>query len=236
MGNTSLIINRNSDALQYFSTLLGTFPNSNFVKSALMKTGLIHYNNNDNTRALETFKKIVADYPATPEAHEALANIRNIYVDLNRVDEFVNYSRNLSFAQVTEREQDSLIYMAALNKYMESDCQSAIIGFGNYISRYPQGFYSLTAHFYKAECEFRSNKLAEALNNYEAVISRPRSEFTERALLRASRINQDMSKHENAYNQFLQLEEVASSPANRIEALNGQMLTCRETEQPHGNT
>jgi TolA-binding protein len=228
MGNTALILNRNNDALQYFGTLMRNYPNSNLAKTALMKTGLVYYNNNDNTRALETFKKIAEDYPGTPEAHEALGNIRNIYVDMNRVDDYLKYSGNLPFAQITDREQDSLIYIAALNKYMEGDCQSASLGFSNYLKRYPKGFYSLNAHFYKAECEYRAGNTADALSSYEEVIERPRSEFTERALLRASKMNQKMNNHNKARGQFIQLEEVATTPTNRMEALTGQLYTSNQ--------
>lgn len=230
MGNTALLINRNRDALQYFNTLMRNYPNSNLVKTALMKTGLVYYNDNENTRALETFKKVVEDYPGLPEAHEALANIRSIYVDLNKVDEFLRYSRNLPFAQVTDREQDSLIYIAALNKYMEGDCESARLGFNNYLGRYPQGFYSLSAHFYKAECDFRANQLSDALRSYEAVIARPRSEFTERALVKASGINMGLNNFAAARDQFVLLEEVASTPTNRIMALTGQLNTSNRLD------
>lgn len=228
MGNTALLLNQNSEALQFFNTLIKNYPGSNLVRASMMKIGLIYYNIDDNNRALETFKKIVRDYPGAPEVHEALSNIRNIYVDMNRVDEFISYSRKLPFAQVTDREQDSLIYIAAMNKYMQGDCQSAILGFSNYLKRYPQGIYSLNAHFYKAECELRANNVATALRNYEAVIERPGSEFTERALQRAARINQNMNNHAKAREQFVQLEEVASNSTRRIEAISGQLHTSKQ--------
>jgi TolA-binding protein len=223
MGNTSMIISQNADALRFFSNLIKNYPNSNLKRSALMKTGLIHYNANDNTRALDVFKQVVKDYPGTPDAHESLANIRNIYVELNNVDAYLAYTRGLPFAQVTEREQDSLIYIASMNKYMANDCRSAVVGFNNYLGRYPNGFYSLQAHFYKADCEFRANNMNEALVSFEEVISRPHSEFTERALLRAARINQSRNNHSQAKEQFVRLEQVASSPNNRMEALLGQL-------------
>jgi len=230
LGNTALLLNQNGEALQAFNALIRNYPSSGFVRTAQMKTGLVYYNTNENNRALETFKKVVQDYPGSPEAHEALTYIRNIYVELNRVDDYISYSRNLPFAQITDREQDSLIYIAALNKYQENDCQSARTGFGNYLNRFPQGLYSLPAHFYKADCEFRANNTNQALIHYEAVIERPRSEFTERALQRAARINQNLNNHSRAREQFVKLEEIASTPANRIEAITGQLQTSRQLD------
>jgi len=228
LGNTALLLNQNGEALQAFNALIRNYPTSGFVRAAQMKIGLVYFNTTENNRALETFKKVIQDYPGTPEAHEALSYIRNIYVELNRVDEYISYSRNLPFAQITDREQDSLIYIAALKKYRENDCTGAASGFGNYLSRFPQGLYSLPAHFYKAECELRANNTNQALIHYETVIERPRSEFSERALQRAARINQNLNNHRRAREQFVSLEEIASTPANRIEALTGQLQASHQ--------
>lgn len=230
MGNTALILNQNSEALQLFSALINNYPGSNLVRISLMKTGLVYYNTNDNSRALETFKKVVQDYPGSQEAHEALLNIRNIYVELNNVDEFINYSSKLSFAQVTDREQDSLIFIAAMNRYMAGDCNSAKPGFANYLTRYPQGFYSLHANFYKAECEMRANNNAEALRSYEIVLERTRSEFTERSLQNAAMINHDLKNYEKARRQYVELEEIAGNPGIRIEAITGQLHASKQLD------
>ncbi|MGB4204567.1 MAG: tetratricopeptide repeat protein [Bacteroidales bacterium] len=230
MGNTSMIINQNNEALQFFNTLIVNYPASNLIKTALMKTGLIYYNLSDYNKALDTFKKVVAEYPGSQEAHEAIANIRNIYVDLNRVDEFIAYSKNISFAQITDREQDSLLYFAALNKYMENDCASAKQGFSSYLNRFPQGLYSLNSNYYKADCEFRANNMSEALLGYENVLSRPRSEFTERSLQRAAKINQNLNNYAKAREQYNLLEEIAGNPSIRLEAINGQLFTSTKLE------
>ncbi len=223
MGNTALLLNQENEALGYFTALRQEYPESSLAKNSLMKTGLIYYNENNNTRALEIFKKVINDFPGSPEAHEALANIRNIYIDLNQVDEYVSYSKGLSFAQVTDREQDSMTYVAALNKYMANDCVNARSGFSNYLSRYPRGLYVLTATYYRADCYFRANNANDALADYESVIAMPRSEFTENALLRAARINLAKNNLAKAADQFFQLETVASTTANKIEALSAGM-------------
>jgi TolA-binding protein len=95
LANTYLVLNNSQQAMAYFSQVINQHPNSSYVKSAMLKTGLIHYNNNEDQRALQVFKQVVSDYPGSPESQEALGTIRNIYVSLDQVDEYVRYSANL---------------------------------------------------------------------------------------------------------------------------------------------
>lgn len=223
LANTHLILNNSQQAMSYFNQVINQHPNSSYVKSAMLKSGLIHFNNNEDERALAVFKKVVNDYPGSPESQEALSSIRNIYVSLDQVDEFVRYSSNLGFADITTAQQDSLSYVAAESRYMQGDCENAIRSFTNYLERFPNGIFSLNAQFYRAECEFRRNNLNQAIAGYKAVISRPKSKFTENALSRASQIEFRQSNYVQALEYFNRLEEVAEFPANVMEARIGKM-------------
>jgi TolA-binding protein len=223
LANTYLLLNNNQQAMAYFSQVINQHPNSSYVKSAMLKTGLIHYNNNEDDRALQVFKKVVSDYPGSPESQEALGTIRNIYVSLDQVDEYVRYSSNLGFADVTTAQQDSLSYVAAESRYMQGDCENAIRSFANYLERFPNGIFSLNAHFYRSECEFRRNNFNQAMAGYREVIARPKSKFSENALSRASQIEFRQGNYEQALAYFISLEEVAEFRANVLEARIGKM-------------
>ncbi len=231
LANTHLILNNNPRALSYFNQVITQHPNSSYVKNAMLKTGLVHYNDNDDAKALEIFKKVVNQYPGSAESQEALVSIRNIYVSLDQVDEFVSFTQGLGFANISTAQQDSLTYMAAENRYMQGDCQNATRSLANYIERYPNGIFAINAHFYKAECDFRLNNTSQALSDYRYVISRPRSKFTENALFRASQIEYSQNNYDAAYNYFVQLEQVAESRGNILDARVGQMRTLYRLER-----
>lgn len=217
-GNTALLLKNNTEAAIFFNQLVNDYPTSSLAKNALMKVGLIHFNAADNNRALETLKRVISKYPGSPESHEALGVVRTIYVELNRVDDFIAFARTLPFTEITDRQQDSLTYMAAFNKYITGNCSTARPAFGTYISRHPQGLYIVNALFYAAECDMRMNNLQSALENYEAVLTHTRSEFTENALLRAARLNFQLNNNERALLQFHELETTTNVMDNRIEA------------------
>jgi len=221
--STWLTLDNSQQALAGFTQLLRHHPNSAFEKSALLKTGLIHFNAGRDNEALEMFRTVVTRYPGSQESQEALGVMRTIYVGLDRVDEFLRFTQGLGFANVSIAQQDSLTFMAAEAHYMKGDCENARKSLTGYLSRFPQGIFSLNAHFYLAECDFRANNLQSALNGYGFVIHRPRSAFTENALLRAGTIERSLGNHSASLEHFKRLEEVADRPANRMEAQIGQI-------------
>ena len=231
IGNSWLILDNNVQALSYFDQVIQQHPNSSYVKSAMLKSGLIYYNTNRDEQALGVFKTVVNRYPGTSESQEALLAIRNIYVALDRVDEFLRFSEGLGFANVSTAQQDSLTYMAAENRYMQNDCANASRGFTTYLERFPQGIFAINAHFYKAECDLRANELQQALTGYRFVISRPKSQFTENALLRSATIEFRQENFAAALENYRRLEELADLPSNKLEAQIGQMRSLFRLER-----
>ena len=72
LGKTQEILNETEKALANFQLLIQDHPNSPYLKKALLKEGLIHYNRKSDDKALVVFKRVVNDYPKTSEANEAI--------------------------------------------------------------------------------------------------------------------------------------------------------------------
>jgi TolA-binding protein len=231
LANTYVIQDNPTRALQYYNEIINRHPNSSYVRSAMLKTGLIHFNLNQDEQALQVFRRVIENYPGSPESQEALTSMRNIYVAMDRVDEYVRFSQNLGFANVTEAQQDSLSYIAAENRYMQGDCENAVRSFTNYIDRFPRGIFALNAHFYKAECEFRMNERQRALAGYEYVLARPKSKFSENAAIRAAQINFAMGHYAAALGHYETLEEIAEFRSNKLDAQIGQMRSLSRLER-----
>jgi TolA-binding protein len=231
LGNTLVIQDNNTAALQQYNEVLNLHPNSSYVKSAMLKSGLIYYNQKEDERALEIFKQVVEKYPGSSESQDALVSIRNIYVSMDKVDEYVSFSQGLGFANVTEAQQDSLTYIAAESRYMQGDCANATKSFESYLERFQNGIFAINAHFYKAECNFRSNELQKALASYQFVLSKSKSKFSENAALRAAQINYGLNQFQAALDNFVLLEEIAEFPSNVQDAQIGQMRSLDKLER-----
>ena len=56
-----------------------------------LKLGLSNYNLNNNEEALKYYQKLVTLYPQSTEADEAMDNMKNIYVEMGRPNEYVDF-------------------------------------------------------------------------------------------------------------------------------------------------
>lgn len=223
IGNTYTIINQNSEALSYFEKVVNDYPKSTYVKKSLLKTGLIYFNQNRDSEALTVLKRVVKEYPGTPESREALASIRSIYVDQNKVDEYVDFTKTVPQADVSRTEQDSLTFIAAENQYMNGDCAKAKESFDKYLARFPEGSFTIKANFYKAECDYRSEKYDQALQGYLFVLNNQRTAYSTTAALKAARIQYSQKDYAGALDNYIRLEEISEQPVQITDAVTGQM-------------
>jgi TolA-binding protein len=223
IGLTFNVLDKDSDALSYFQRVVKEFPNSPFVKKSLLKTGLIYFNQNRDQEALAMLKRVAKEYPGTPESKEALSSIKSIYVEMNQVEEYVDFTKQVPQADISRSEQDSLTYIAAENQYMNGNCEKANEGFSKYISKFPEGSFILEANFYKAECDYRSQRYDQAIKGYEFIISQQRSRFTSNSALRAAHIHHLANNFEAALDGYIRLEETADQPGMILDAVSGQM-------------
>jgi TolA-binding protein len=96
-----------------------------------LRQGLIYYNSDRNADALTKFKKVVSDFPKTPEALEAVSTARLIY-DGGRVAEYATWVRTLDFVAVTDADLDNDTYESALKQFEQNNNKQAISGFMAY--------------------------------------------------------------------------------------------------------
>lgn len=225
LGTTWLQVQENDKALASLRSVTQEYPGSSYEKQALVKIGLILYNNHLDDQAILTFKQVIEDYPGTTEAKEALATMRNIYVDLNRTEEFFSYAGGLSFANVSNKEQDSISYLAAENQYMSGNRDAALKGFNTYLQRFENGLYKVPANFYRSECLYSLDKKAEALPGYELALETNNS-FNETSLLRSASILYEQGKYERALFYYEKLLLRAEYPNNILTAKTG-VMRCR---------
>lgn len=217
-------LNQPLDAIQTFKDLITKYPNSSYVRKSYVQLGLIYFNTNRNEDAMAMYKKVVSTWPDTQESVDALNGIKNIYLDDNQVDEYLAYVQSTGrTTDISLSQQDSLIYLAAENIYMQGNCEKALKNLDAYISRFPQGRFVLNAWFYIGDCNYRANDLDKALKSYSYILARGRNEFSEVALARTGEINYQQSNFDQALVNYQQLLQQAEVPSNILDARIGIM-------------
>ncbi len=221
IANTYMGNEKFREAIPYLANIVKSNANTSLIPEALLKMGTSYFNIDNNTDALKTFCSLVQDYPNSPEAEDALDNIRTIYVAESKPDEYADFMRQLG-RPLSVSTEDSLSFAAADNLYDAQKINEALSAYNNYVQRFPNGAYVIEANFNRAEIYNSKKDFVNALPAYEAVAANAPNPFAERAVLTAARLNFFELKN---YNQsealFNQLKQIASSQENKLEAMRG---------------
>ncbi|MEZ5002843.1 MAG: tetratricopeptide repeat protein [Chitinophagales bacterium] len=224
IGNTYILQGKNEDAINTFKTIIRDHSSSEWVAPAYLRMGLVYYNMDDYEEALKRYKTVVAKYPKTSASAEALNAIKDVYIAKGDPNGYINYLNSVPDASVTVSAQDSILYLSAENQFTKGQYDQALQSFNDYLLRFPKGYFSLPAHFYKAECYFSFQEFLKALEDYNYVLEQPQNRFVERSLQRASGINFYHTKdYATAKDQYLELINVATTEDNRRTAVLGML-------------
>ena len=218
------------DAIPYLNKILDIKDASGQYPNVYLKLGLANYNLNNNEEALKYYQKLVTLYPQSPQADEALDNMKNIYVEVGRPNDYVDFVQKAGKV-ISISEADSLTYVSAELKYTNGDCANAISAFSNYLSKYPQGAYTLESNFYKSECYYKNKDWQNALHGYQAVVNQGSSKYAERSASAAAHIYYfELQDYPNSKIYFSKLKELATTPENQLEALRGLVRSYYQTK------
>lgn len=214
LGKTYLLLKQNQEAIAYYNQLINDFPTSNYLAESNLKIGLIYYNQEEDDLALNSFNTVVKDFSNSVHAQAALEKIRKIYIDKGDAEAFENYIKGVSFANISKAKLDSTAYIIAENHYLQGNCEKATRDFTNYLKRYPNGIFSLNAHFYRANCETSLGFDQEAASDYRKVLAMPANKFNEKALLELARIYYSMDLLDSAAKTYEHLLKTAERTTN----------------------
>src|SRR5699024_8538743 len=113
-------------------------------RKAAAEVGLLYYQDGNYNEAIKTYKWVVQKYPGSDEARMAMRDLKSLYVDLNRVDEYATLAESMPGGiRMEVTEQDSLTYIAAEKIYLRGMNSEAKNSFERYLDKYPAGAFSL---------------------------------------------------------------------------------------------
>ncbi|MDN3676615.1 tetratricopeptide repeat protein [Flavobacterium paronense] len=214
LGNTYVTENKTDLAIKTYDQLLSEFKNGSFASKAILRQGLIYYNAQKDDQAIAKFKEVAAKYPRTPEALEAVSTARLVYMDNGKVNEYAAWVKTLDFVEVSDADLDNDTYESAEKQFLQNNTKQAITSLSGYVSQFPNGIHALKANFYLAQALYTDGKEANAVPNYEFVISKPRNEFTEQSLARLAEIHLKKDDYTKAVPVLQRLETEADFPQN----------------------
>ncbi len=225
IANTYMEDEKFRDAIPYLDKILVDANAVNLYPKAYLKLGLCYYNIDKNKEALNNYQSLIRNYPQSTEADDALDNIKNIYIEEGRPNEYVELMRK-NGKNISVTEADSLTYTAALLKYNSNDCVNAINRFTNYLNQFPTGSYALEANFFISECFLNNKDWSNALVGYTYVNNKGYSRYFEKATAEAAQINYfELKNYVEAKRFFQSLNTGDKTQENKLAALRG-LVRC----------
>ncbi len=234
IANTYMMCDNSEMAMTYYNNFIKQYPQSVYVKNALLNQGLIYYNTDRNEQALRTFDRLLTQYPGTDEARDALSTVKNIYIAQNRVDEYFTYVQRTTKINISTLEQDSTVFLAAEERYQQSDFENAAAGLESYLSKFPSGLFALKAHYLLADCYFRQGQNEKALPHYVAVAGAGTNQYSEQSLYNAANIAYSLADYHQAAQLYQRLSDGAESEGSLLQGLLGGLRCASALHQHSG--
>ncbi len=232
-GNTYHEDKQIEKAIQSYEKIVSDYSDhSPLLLPALLRLGVVTYNNNEYERSLKYYKQVFNYNPDPESSKEAIAAIQEIYVNvLEDPEAFFDFAEGVPGFNVTGSEKDSILYSAAENFYAVAEYQKAVASFGKYIQAYPEGVYSLKAKYLRAECLVLVKDYAAALAAFELVIQVGQSVYYSPSLYKAALIAyNDTHAWSKAYSYYTSYIPLADSEDKSFEAQLGALRSAYKME------
>ena len=230
LGNTYTKIKNNEKAHLAYDRLLLKYTKSAFLPKALVRQGLLYYNDNENIKALEKFKLTVSKFPNSSDAIEAVRNAKNIYIDEDNLDDYISWTKTLKFINVSDSELENSTFSIAERKYFEGKNNSSILSLKKYLKNFPNGKNSLKANYYLADILFKEALYSQATEKYKVVLDAGQSDFSEDTLAKLSQIYLQNDDFYAATPLLERLEQEAYTTENILYAQSNLMKGYSKTD------
>ena len=199
---------------------------TSFYPQAYYKLGIVYFNLDKNEMALSTFNDLFKEYPNSVESDNSVEFVRNIYVENQTPELFVQFM-NQNNKPLSTNEQDSLIFRSAMLKYEQKKYSESALGFSKYLALFPLGKHQIEAIYLNAEIAYAALQYDSAANYFAKVADQYTNQYAERSALVAARLFYfNFKQYEKAEKYFNLLLQIATQQENKTEASRG-LLRCQ---------
>ena len=223
LGIMQIDADKYQSAITTLQPLTTSVAGKNLAPKAWMKIGFSYQQLNNDTKAIDAYKHIITGYPNSPERSAALDALRSLYVETNQPAAYAQLLRDNNLPSVDNNSIDSAYYSAAEAQYASGKWDKAAEAMGQYLQQYPNGAFTMKAHYYRGESYYQLKQYKEALADYTAVLQNPWSEFTENSARKAATIAYQEKDYAAAFTSYQKLRNSAMGKDNLLVSYSGMM-------------
>lgn len=152
------------------------YPESRWGRMACLELAMLYHHNGQTDRAIVQYKGVIEKYPQSDEARQALSDLRVIYLQADRAEEYASYVEQVGAkdyaAELTQT--DKLLFEQAMTRFNNGSANAAV-AFEQFLEKYPKGAEANRARLYLAKTYQKESRIDEAarvlatLNNQDVV-------------------------------------------------------------------
>ncbi len=218
------------NALEAYQYLVYNYPNSKYFLRSQLQCGLMAYNLGENQKAIDFMKRVVERYPNTPEATEAIATLRPIYVSMDDIEGYLAYMRTIH-VEIAQSSQDSLLYQSAEKLYIDREYQRAIKSLNEYTTRFPNGHFTAPAYYFKGHSALKLADSTQAIESFKAILLLPRNMYSVLAAQQLAPLQFEKQDYSGALDSYQLLLELADNETLHTESRIGIMRSLEKLNQ-----
>jgi len=228
MGTTYLELGKPDLASKALKKLVNNYRSSPLQNGALLQLGLIAYNEGNQAKAIDYYKRIFANNPEPKDAQSALTALEEIYVDdMGRPDDYFSFLETIPGYDIKDDEKESINFKTAEIQYENGNYEKATELYTSYLRKYPNSKNAMMAHYHRAESYTIVKAYNKALLDYEWIIKKGQSKYFAKALRNGALIAyNDSQDFQKAYTYYSQLEGIAEDEGDRFEAQLGALRSA----------
>ena len=208
-------------AIQGFDRIIARLPQSPFIPYAYQGRALANFNLEDYNKAEADYKTILDDYMTSRVANSALLGLQNTLKLQSKDIEFSRYLAKYRNAHPDNQQLESIEFEDAKNLYFSQKYASAIGGFEDYEKNYPESGLVFEAKYYRAECYYRLNDLAQALELFKEVDRDNQISGMDRVYERLGELELKAGNFRESANYYKRLEESSRNERQENQAWHG---------------
>ena len=226
-GRAFVLLEQNPNAIERYQMLVKNFPQSHMARRAANEIGLLYYQDDKYPEAIAAYKEVIKNYPGSEEARVAQRDLKSIYIDLNKVDEYANYASTIpGGANFDVSERDSLTYVAAERVYMRGETLEARNSFMRYLQTFPEGAFSLNAHYYIGLVDYNQKDYGSAVAHLDKVLEYPNNKYSEEAMMMRAEMAYLAKDYLKSLDLYKLLKERVTTPERRQLVATGMLRSA----------
>ena len=211
-------------AVDGFGKLIANRPNSPLVPLALQKRGVAYANLEQHDKAVADFQQILADYPRSEAASQAIYSLQESLTALGRTEEFDAALTRFKQLNPDSKATESVEFEAAKSLYLAEKYPQAITRLDAYLKAYPETALGPDARYYLADATLKTGDKTAALPLLRAVVTENKSELVNRAVGRVAELEFENKSYPAAITAY---ERLRTASTNRREIANATLGLMR---------